>query len=611
MAQLKMFRLSTAPFKELTLPDGYGYSYYCCREDKLAWCECCKNGLVPDDADEKNFDDRIINHDFVNPEKDVFFLDYNGEHIGTATAVHHTDDNSGELHMVGMREEFRGKGLGKYLNNFAIKKLLGDGVDYIELTTDEWRIGAVKSYLTAGFLPVKYDMGMVTRWEYMLTILGIDSCDMINEDCSFFAKLHRRSRTPEERFVRIGVFGAGRGRTMMDYCKNNDNAKLVAVCDFHEPSLKKIADDFGSDIALYTDFDEFIKDKSLDAVVLANYANAHAPFAIKCLENGLDVLSEVLPVQTMKEAVELIDCVERTGRIYAYAENYCYMPAPREMRRMYQQGLLGNYEYGEGEYMHNCEPGWHRYTRAEPEHWRNTMYASFYCTHSIGPMIHITGLRPVSVTAFEAPFNSRMLRMGAKAGNMAIEIITFENGALFKSIHGVGCSKCSIWYSMYGSKGMAESSRELACLGGVRHLYAEYDDTEIASDNMEHHKLDLDPKDEFSSDAGDSGHGGSDFYTTHFFAEKLLGDKNAETVDVFEAMDMFLPGILGYQSILNGNRAVTIPDLRDKSQREQYRNDTACTDPEVAGDMLLPSYSKGNPEIPPENYEKLRKMLDN
>ena len=42
----------------------------------------------------------------------------------------------------------------------------------------------------------------------------------------------------------------------------------------------------------------------MDAVVLANYANEHAPFAIKCLNKGLHVFSEVLPVQTMKEAVE-------------------------------------------------------------------------------------------------------------------------------------------------------------------------------------------------------------------------------------------------------------------------------------------------------------------
>ncbi len=33
----------------------------------------------------------------------------------------------------------------------------------------------------------------------------------------------------------------------------------------------------------------------MDAVVLANYAHEHAPFAIRCLNEGKHVLSEVLP----------------------------------------------------------------------------------------------------------------------------------------------------------------------------------------------------------------------------------------------------------------------------------------------------------------------------
>ncbi len=605
--QLKMYRLSSTPFEELKLPEGYSYSNYSCEADKLAWVECCKQGLIDDNAGVETFDRRVGDAPFVNLEKDVFFLDYLGEHIGTATAIHHTDVNCGELHMVGMRQEFRGKGLGKYLNNAAVKKLLADGVDFIELTTDEWRTGAVKSYISAGFQPVKYDIGMVTRWEYVLTALGVDECEMLNDDCSFFGTVHRRRREPTDRVIRIGVFGAGRGRTMMEYCKNSTNAKLVAVCDFYEPALSSIRESFGEGIALYKDFDEFIKHDDMDAVVLANFANSHAPFAIKCMENGLDVLSEVLPVQTLKEAVELVECVERTGRTYAYAENYCFMPAPREMRKMFRNELLGEFEYGECEYMHNCEPGWHRYTRGLPEHWRNTMYSTYYCTHSIGPMIHITGLRPVSVTGFETPCNDRMRRIGAKAGHTGMEIITLENGAIVKSIHGVGCSKCSIWYSMYGSKGMAESSRELAGLGGVKHLHAEYDDTDVATENMEHHCVNGEPGDDLSKLAEDSGHGGSDFFTTYFFAERLLGDKNAEVIEVYEALDMFLPGLLAYRSILNGNTPVAVPDFRDKAQREPFRADTACTDPAVAGDMLIPSYSKGDTGVTEESYRIMQK----
>ena len=42
----------------------------------------------------------------------------------------------------------------------------------------------------------------------------------------------------------------------------------------------------------------------------------------------------------MKEAVELIETVEETGVIYAYGENYCFMPAPFEMKRLYNIDLI-------------------------------------------------------------------------------------------------------------------------------------------------------------------------------------------------------------------------------------------------------------------------------
>ncbi|MBR6767835.1 MAG: Gfo/Idh/MocA family oxidoreductase, partial [Clostridia bacterium] len=230
--------------------------------------------------------------------------------------------------------------------------------------------------------------------------------------------------------LRIGVIGVGRGMMMHKYCQDAENAEIVAICDKWTDGLEKAKESIGNDaVAYYTDYDTFLR-HDMDAVLLANYATEHAPFAIKAMRAGKDVISEVLPVQTMQEAVELIECVEETGRKYCFAENYCYMGGPREMRRKYLSGELGRFEYGEGEYMHNCESIWPNITHGEPDHWRNNISAFFYCTHSLGPLIHITGLRPISVVGIECPFNERMARMGAKAGHTAIEIVTLENGAV-------------------------------------------------------------------------------------------------------------------------------------------------------------------------------------
>jgi predicted dehydrogenase len=307
----------------------------------------------------------------------------------------------------------------------------------------------------------------------------------------------------------------------------------------------------------------------------------------------------------MKEAVELVEAVEESGLVYAYGENYCYMPAPYEMKKLYRQGVIGEFEYGEGEYIHNCESIWHSITYGEEDHWRNNMYATFYCTHSLGPIIHMTGLRPVSVVGFEGTKNARNLRDGAKGGQFGIEMVTLENGGIVKSIHG-GLYKNSIWYSVYGSKGRLECGREDAMDGHIGKLYVnkdEYDggyETESLRSYFPQHA----PEGEVEG----FGHGGSDFFSMYYFIKKILGDEDADTIDVYEALDMFLPGLFAYRSVMAGGIPLELPNLRDKAERDKWRHDTTCTDPKAAGDMLLPTFSKGTPEIPQEVYDRMEHL---
>lgn len=400
--------------------------------------------------------------------------------------------------------------------------------------------------------------------------------------------------------VRIGVMGAYRGTSMINYCEQADNAQVVAICDKWVEGLERQKAALNDpNITYYTDFDAFIR-HDMDAVVLANYANEHAPFAIKALRAGKHVFSEVLPVQTLKEAVELIETIEETGLIYAYGENYCYMPAPYEMRRLYREGKLGEFEYGEGEYIHNCESIWPSITYGQEDHWRNNMFATFYCTHSLGPLIHITGLRPVSVIGLEGTKTERRRRVGSKAGSFGIEMVTLENGGIIKSVHG-SLYKDSVWYSVYGSLGRMESGREDA----GENMERIYVNTDAYDGEYTHNVISYKPAEKAAEESAAFGHGGSDYYSMYNFVQKILGDETADTIDVYEALDMSLPGLFAYRSVLQGGVSLQIPNLRDPEEREKWRNDTACTDPKVAGDALLPTCSKGTPVIAPEVYKRV------
>ena len=399
------------------------------------------------------------------------------------------------------------------------------------------------------------------------------------------------------RKLRIGVFGAYRGEMMINFARKKGEVELVAVCckpDSMSAKLKK-----AKGFTIYENFDDFIK-HDMDAVVLANYAHEHVPYAIRCLKAGKHVLSEVLGCATLKEAVELIETVESTGLVYSYAENYCYMPAMLEMSMLYKEGAIGEFEYGEGEYVHNCEPIWPDITYGDPNHWRNGMTANFYCTHSIGPILHMTKLRPVSVTGFELPFSPRTARMGARSGTAGIEMITLENGAILKSLHG-NLDKNSIWCCVYGTKGRMESAREDAEVGDIYTLYTNIDSSDGVWDGK---PKKYSPRHEFADKAQDMGHGGSDYYPMHWFIEACNGNKNADIIDVYEAIDMTLPGLLGYFSVLDGGIPKRIPNLRLKEERDAVRNDDRRVE------IDYPSYSKSELDIDSAVYERIKKIYE-
>lgn len=413
-----------------------------------------------------------------------------------------------------------------------------------------------------------------------------------------------------DRKLRIGVFGGARGSTMIKSLLNHPDAELVAVCDKFEPLLnraKNNAEEAGIKIECFTDFEDFIK-YDMDAVILANYATEHATYAIRCMNAGLHVMSEVLPSETMAQAVELVETVERTGLVYAYAENYCYMSQTFEMWRLYKEGAIGEVTYAEGEYIHDCSAAWIALTYGDPDHWRNHLCPTFYCTHSLGPITMITGHRPVQVVGFENPPVEEFYNLGHAGGHASgIEMVTLDNGATVKSVHGpLKFEPSCPFYKIYATKGF---------LGTVgRDEIRLYQETpgKLATGENKYYKPDKFVSAELATASGLSSHGGSDFYPTHFFIQKILGRPEGEwSIDVYRAVDMGICGILAHRSILNGNVPVKVPNFRNPEEREPFRHDNACTNPAVAGDQVLPCSSYPERDISAEQAaQNRRKWLD-
>lgn len=260
--------------------------------------------------------------------------------------------------------------------------------------------------------------------------------------------------------IRIGVVGLGRGRT---FAKDSDvfRTRLVAVCDVNEAKLKAFQEE-RPDVAGFTDFDEFIK-FDMDAVVLTNFFHEHTPFAIKALRHGKHVMSETTAAKTLQEAVALCNEVESHDLTYMLAENYPYFATNQEMRRLYQQGVVGNVRYAEGEYTHPMQV--EDAIRISPgaSHWRNNMAPTYYCTHALAPLMYITDTVPVGVNGLviQGGADETGASNGTKGGirtsdPLAVTVCRMDNGAIFRLLLG-GLGARRNYYRVHGFRGMLDN----------------------------------------------------------------------------------------------------------------------------------------------------------
>ena len=258
------------------------------------------------------------------------------------------------------------------------------------------------------------------------------------------------------RDIRVGVLGVGRGLSMGTAAASG--LKLVALCDTWEERLATAGERLG--VETYTDFDRFLE-HDLDAVILANYFHEHAPFAIRALAAGKHVMSETAACSTLGEGVALARAVEKSGLTYMFAENYPYSAYNQEMRRLYQKGLIGEFKYGEGEYVHPDPPEVKLGRSCGKDHWRNWIPATYYCTHSIAPVMHITGTRPIKVNGFAVPFDyddPSMSHSMKRSDTSSVIICRMDNGAVLKLVHG-SLRGHGNYVRIHGNKGLMENCR--------------------------------------------------------------------------------------------------------------------------------------------------------
>lgn len=373
--------------------------------------------------------------------------------------------------------------------------------------------------------------------------------------------------------LKVGVFGAGRGA---DLAQNFMmlGCDIVALCDYNPDRVAEGQKLVGTSVAVYDDFDAFIRHK-MDAVIIANDFHDHASYVIKCFERGIHVFCECISNGTMAEGVALIRAFEKSNVVYMMAENYPQMIFNREAKRVCDSGTLGKILYAEGEYNHPGDPFdvWFKKTYAyHRKHWRNFLPSTYYITHSLGPVMWVTGATPKRVTAFAsfAPNTDENVPVSKHCGDMAALIMTQnDDGSIFRV---TGCAAFGGHHNAYrfcGTKGQIENLR-----GMGDQVMLRYNGWQIPEGAREVQLYEPSWNDKDEMLIKKAGHGGADYLTVRMFCECVSEGRQPEhPFDIYSAVNMSSVALLSHRSVLEGGVPYDIPDFHLEEERVKYQND--------------------------------------
>jgi predicted dehydrogenase len=115
---------------------------------------------------------------------------------------------------------------------------------------------------------------------------------------------------------------------------------MKVVCDLDPNRLASMGNLY-PEIQTVASFDEVVRDRSIDAVVIATPPPLHFPMARKSMCAGKHVLIEKPMALSVSECTELIELSHEHGVTLMVSHTYVYTPAVRAIRNILTSGEIG------------------------------------------------------------------------------------------------------------------------------------------------------------------------------------------------------------------------------------------------------------------------------
>lgn len=341
-----------------------------------------------------------------------------------------------------------------------------------------------------------------------------------------------------DRKLRVGIIGHGVCQFGAAFgFQDHPNVEIIAVSDLIPDRCAAMAKACRCP-KTYPSLEELVKDDRIEAVFIATDAPSHARHCLEALKHGKHVATAVpAAFGSVEEAHQVHEAVRKSGLKYMMFETSCFHEDLHAMRQIYQAGGFGKLVYSEGEYYHYMEEPIDSY-----KGWRVGLPPQWYPTHSNAYYNGVTGGSFTEVSCMGFPSKIKHLQ----PANNPYKNPFGTEVALFRTSEG-GSARMAVSWDTPGDSG--EKGRVRGERGS---FYGKYEGIEK--------KLPSTRRPPLPPGMEGGGHGGSHGHLTNEFVTAILQNR-IPLVDVNQALNMTVAGIVAHQSALKDGELLKIPQF--------------------------------------------------
>lgn len=188
-----------------------------------------------------------------------------------------------------------------------------------------------------------------------------------------------KSKVPRIALAGCGSWGKNHLRTW------NALGALALACDPDQRVLKEVAKAY-SRVRRTSRYEDILKDKGIQGVVIAAPAPEHYRLALEALEAGKDVFVEKPLALRYKEGEALVRLAGKRGRILMVGHILLFHPAVEKMKKLLEEGRIGRLEY-----LYSNRLNFGRIRQEESALWS-------FAPHDLAAFLFLQGKLPQEVT---------------------------------------------------------------------------------------------------------------------------------------------------------------------------------------------------------------------